>query len=83
MSAERQLTVLSREWCHLCHDLIEALKPLQAEFGFGVQVVDVDADEALEARWNQLVPVLLEGEVEICHHFLDEGAVRAHFQRIG
>jgi len=48
-----------------------------------VTVVDVDAHEALEARWSEWVPVVLDGDTEICHHFLDESAVRAHFRRIG
>lgn len=79
MSAERHLTVMSREWCHLCHDLLAALAPLQQELGFSVEVLDVDADPALEARWNELVPVLLAGDTEICHYHLDEAALRAHF----
>ncbi len=43
MNAERRLTVLSREWCHLCHDLLDALRPLQGELGFevvpGVEII--------------------------------------------
>ena len=80
MNAERRLTVLSREWCHLCHDLLDALKPLQGEFGFEVEV---DAFPELEAEWGEKVPVVLAGDLELCHYFLDEAAVRAHFQRIG
>ena len=83
LSAERQLTVLSREWCHLCHDLLDALAPLQQELGFTVDVLDVDAFPELEALWSEKVPVVLAGETEICHYFLDEIAVRAHFRRIG
>ena len=30
-----------------------------------VSVVDVDADQALEARYDELVPVLLHGETEL------------------
>lgn len=83
MSAERKLTVLSREWCHLCHDLLDALAPLQRELGFDVEVVDVDAFPELEAEWSEKVPVVLNNGAEICHYFLDEAAVRAHLQRIG
>lgn len=83
MSAERKLTVLSREWCHLCHDLIDALAPLQQELGFAIEVVDVDAFPELEEAWSEKVPVVLAGEAELCHYFLDEAAVRAHFRRIG
>lgn len=83
MSAERKLTVLSREWCHLCHDLLAALQPLQQELGFAIEVVDVDAFPALEEVWSEKVPVVLAGNTELCHYFLDEAAVRAHFRRIG
>ena len=83
MNAERRLTVLSREWCHLCHDLLDALRPLQGELGFEVEVLDVDAFPELEAEWSEKAPVVLAGGRELCHYFLDEAAVRAHFQRIG
>lgn len=49
---------------------------LRAEFGFTLEVLDVDADIELEARFNELVPVLLHGETELCHHFLDVPKVR-------
>lgn len=75
--------MLSRAWCHLCHDLIDALKPLEHELGFSVEVIDVDDDPSLEAVWGEKVPVVLAGEVVLCHYFLDEAAVRAHLQRIG
>lgn len=75
--------MLSREWCHLCHDLLDALKPLQDELGFDIEVIDVDAFPELEAQWGENVPVVLAGSLELCHYFLDEAAVRAHFRRIG
>ncbi len=75
--------MLSREWCHLCHDLLDALAPLQRELGLTVTVIDVDAEPSLEEIWSEKVPVVLAGEVELCHYFLDEAAVRAHFRRIG
>lgn len=78
MTGTRELTVMSREWCHLCHDLIEKLTPLAAELGWTLRVLDVDADPALEARWDELVPVVLAGEAELCHYHLDEAAVRAY-----
>ncbi|MDD3354118.1 glutaredoxin family protein [Zoogloea sp.] len=63
---------------------MDALEPLRAELGFVVEVVDVDAFPELEARWSELVPVVLVGDVELCHHFLDAAAIRQHFrQRIG
>jgi hypothetical protein len=71
------LTLYGRAWCHLCDDLRAALEPLLAEFGAQVEVIDIDADPALEARYNELVPVLICDGVELCHYHLDEGRVRA------
>lgn len=77
------LTVLSRSYCHLCHDLEEALAPIAAEFGVSVEVLDVDADDALEEKWGELVPVLLHGETELCHYFLDAPKVRDYLSQKG
>lgn len=71
-----QLTLMSRAYCHLCHDMEAALQPLLEEFGVGLQVLDVDADPALEARYDEKVPVLLLDGQELCHYFLDADRVR-------
>lgn len=74
------LTVLSRAWCHLCDELVDALRPLADELGFDFEVVDVDLDSALEERWGERVPVVLSGQTELCHYHLDPSAIRAHFR---
>ena len=75
------LTLLTRAYCHLCDEMRDALAPLAAAHGATVVERDVDADPALEARYGDLVPVLLlgapEAGVEICHYVLDVGTVRA------
>jgi thioredoxin reductase (NADPH) len=73
----RTFTVLSRQWCHLCHELIAALTPVAARHGWRIEVVDVDEDPALDVRWNELVPVVLVDGREICRHRLDIEAVDA------
>ncbi len=75
-----KLTLLFREYCSLCHQMRDALNPYQAEYGFGLNVVDVDDHPELEARYNEQVPVLLHGETEICHWHLDESALTAFLQ---
>jgi len=64
--------------------MLAALRALeQPGQAFEIDVIDVDADPALEARFNELVPVLY-GELdqpELCHYFLDEAAVRAYIER--
>jgi hypothetical protein len=45
---------------------------------FTVAVIDIDADPALVARYDELVPVLFAGldQPELCHYFLDPERVR-------
>ena len=44
--------------------------------------VDVDADPALEARYGERVPVLVDPDgAEICHYFLDDAALRQALRR--
>ena len=77
-------TLYSRSWCHLCEDMLAALRKLETpQQPFEVDVVDVDADPALVARFDELVPVLYgdRAEPELCHYFLDEAAVHAYVNR--
>jgi glutaredoxin len=76
MTTVAPLTLYSRAWCHLCDDMRAALEPLLAEFGAQVEVIDVDSDPSLEARYNELVPVLSCDGIELCHYHLDESRVR-------
>lgn len=77
-----ELTLMSRGYCHLCHDMEAALAPVAAEYGATVTVLDVDADPVLEAKYDELVPVLLHGELELCHYFLEEAKVREYLAEI-
>ena len=76
------LTVLSREYCHLCEDLITALRQFQGRYDFEIKVVDVDRHPGLEEKWGDKVPVLLDGDREICHYHLDAAAVDARLSRM-
>lgn len=76
------LTVLARTYCHLCDDLIAALRQFQSRYDFEIRVVDVDRHPDLEEKWGDKVPVLLDGDLEICHYFLDVEAVDARLSRM-
>jgi hypothetical protein len=61
--------------------MLGALQALSGEHPFTVEVVDVDADEALVAQYDELVPVLIGSRdgaamIQLCHYFLDEAKVR-------
>ncbi|MFL6659053.1 MAG: glutaredoxin family protein [Massilia sp.] len=81
MASTIAFTLYSRSYCHLCDDLLAALQALQTDtLRFAITVIDVDADEALVARFDELVPVLYGdlSQPELCHYFLDEQAVRRY-----
>lgn len=75
-----QLRVLSRTYCHLCDDMVAALNAFQRrnQLQLDIDVIDVDADDTLEAIYGDKVPVLLHGDIEICHYFLDEKKLGDH-----
>jgi len=61
--------------------MFEALQAFSSEYPFTLEVVDIDADEALVAQFDELVPVLFvrkdNGDtVLLCNYFLDETKVR-------
>ena len=78
----RKLTVLSREYCHLCDDLIAGLRAMQARHDFDFEVVDVDRHPDLEEKWGDKVPVVLDGHIEVCRYHLDADAVDARLERM-
>jgi len=56
------LRLLSRSDCHLCEEMKGVVAPLVRALGGTLDVVDVDSDPALAARWGNEVPVLLDAE---------------------
>lgn len=72
------LTVYSRNACHLCEEMIAALRNLQGRFRFEIEVVDVDGDPALERLYGAKVPLLAHGKRELCHYVLERAAVTAY-----
>jgi len=70
-----QLTLYYREGCHLCETMLQALRGLQHDMGFEILLVDIDRDPGLRQRYDEWVPVLCMGELEICHYQLDVAAL--------
>ena len=78
-----ELTVYSRVYCHLCDDMIAGLREMQVGDRFELQVVDVDSDPLLEARFGELVPVLMSARGELCHYHLDAAKVNDYLAKVG
>ena len=81
MSTVTSLILYLRQDCSLCEEMIAELVALRARLDIEVRLVDIDADEDLRQRFDHKVPVLVEGDEEICHHFLDEDMLLAHLQQ--
>ena len=77
-----KLTVLSRAYCHLCEEMLAALKQFQGRYDFEIEVIDVDRHAKLEEKWGDKVPVLLDGDRELCHYYLDPEVVDARLARM-
>ena len=69
------LTLYGREECHLCQDMVSALRKLQTDIPFDLEIIDVDSDTDLKSRYGALVPVLMADGNEICHYHLDMAAL--------
>jgi predicted thioredoxin/glutaredoxin len=67
-----RLTVLSRDGCELCEELLQELAQLGTTVDLPpIEVRDVDADALLARRYGLDVPVLLLDGVKVCQHHLD------------
>ena len=72
------LTLYGRHQCHLCEEMVADLRRWRGPPDLSVQVVYVDGQPELEDRFGAKVPVLTEGEHEICYYFLDYDALSHH-----
>ncbi|EGF32064.1 Glutaredoxin 2 [Oxalobacteraceae bacterium IMCC9480] len=66
----------SRSYCHLCDDMLTALRTELGTLAADISVFDVDEDPLLLEKYDELVPVLtgrhdLGPERELGHYFLD------------
>jgi hypothetical protein len=55
---------------------VDQVRPLIAGTGYELVPVDVDADPALKACYGWDVPLLFDGDVEICRHQLNLPALQ-------
>jgi len=68
-----RLTVVHREGCELCDEMLAELRALAARRALPeIEVADVDADPELRRRYGLDVPVLLLDGTLVCRHRLDE-----------
>jgi predicted thioredoxin/glutaredoxin len=68
----QRLTVVHREECELCDQMVVQLRALgRREVLPAIEVVDVDGDPDLQRRYGLNVPVLLLDGTVVCRQRLD------------
>ena len=72
----KTLALYTRAGCPLCEEMAAEVGALIAVTGHLLAPVDVDADPALKARYGWDVPLLFDGDTEICRHQLNLPAFR-------
>ena len=78
------LTLYGRVYCSLCQHMLQHLQAAIEQGLVCVQFVDVDEDESLIARYDELVPVLVDDSGnELCHWHFDAEAFSAYLARMG
>ena len=76
-SRPASVVLVTRAGCHLCEQAEPVVARLAAEAAVPFDLVPVDGDAELRARWSDHVPVvLLDGE-EHSRWWVDEPALRA------
>ena len=73
----RTVRLYGRPGCHLCDDARVTLERMRAAEPFALELVDIEQDPALHARYLERIPVIaLDGE-ELSDFFVDERALLA------
>lgn len=71
------VTVYTRAGCHLCDQALDVVRPLAAELGAAIEVVDIEADPVLHARYLERIPVIALEDQELYDFFVDVGDLRS------
>ncbi len=61
------VVIYTRAGCHLCEDACRVVTQEQRRHAFTLDVVDVDADPSLTARYGERVPVVVVNGKERFH----------------
>lgn len=78
-----QVILYTRVGCHLCDAFIDELRQYDAKLLARLTMVDVDDNEADVERYGDKVPILLQGETEICRYFFDAEKIKSCLKRQG
>lgn len=76
----REITLYTREGCHLCDEARVAIIPLLREFGATLREVDIDDDPVVHDRYTNDVPVIFLGSQIVGQHRADLARLRKQLE---
>ena len=89
MALQAELTLITRQGCHLCEEAANDLATVVAMFSalnpdkpYVVEVLDVDSDSSLKERYSEEVPVLLLNGEQIAFFRIDVDRVLARLEAL-
>jgi glutaredoxin len=77
-----EITLYTREGCHLCEEAKNQILPLVSEFKAKLREVDIDDDPILHDMYTNDVPVIFLGSKMVAQHRLDPGQLRRQLQQL-
>lgn len=81
IAAPRDVTLYTREGCHLCDEAKAAIAPLLSQFGAKLTEIDIDDDPTLRERYTNDVPVVFVGGQFFAKHRVDPARLRRKFEQ--
>ncbi len=76
VAGPREITMYTREGCHLCDQAKAVMTPLLSEFNAKLREVNIDEDPILLERYNDDVPVIFVGAQLFAKHRIDPALLR-------
>ncbi|MGC1686581.1 MAG: glutaredoxin family protein [Candidatus Acidiferrales bacterium] len=83
VTGSKDVTLYTREGCHLCESAKIALEPILKQFGARLREVDVDRDPVLQRRYTEDVPIIFIGSREAARHKIDAEDFRRKLEKAG
>ena len=72
----RKVVLYSAKGCHLCAAALEVVERVRSDVPFDLEVVSIDGDPELEARYRELLPAVEIGGERAFTWFVDPAAFR-------
>ena len=76
MESMRRVVLYTADGCGLCVRALEVLEEVQADTSFGLEVVSIDGDPDLEARYREQLPVVEIDGKRAFTYFVEPDALR-------